>query len=394
MLHNVVALVETYIMDHTTALRLGLYKDDPTVKAVVNALLVKENGYTRSALRKWSVGPAQFIVFAQQSNWLRFAIIGHLITPSPHRRLRLLLPSTFNVRNRRALAARLRRASTHVRSFTLVYLVFPFVLLHTRISIFPVLRKLYTRVRPHFTRPGRNILDLTFLRRAFASIPCTTPSPPRTPPGPIPLFPLSRLIHIASDRSAADHLGYPRRRKRPSPAKAGSETSGKKIVSRSVSTGRTSPPVGAFSCGLRSTASSPTALWSRRAPPSKNKFFSSRASSAHMSRRRWSPAGPASLVSTNFATVMTSRSTRACPPVATLLALFVSEARGTCTGSCIRNWLCGLRLWHIYNDAPWFGDDERLALLKKSSVKAGLSFSRPARGPRHPGTPSRLSGGP
>ncbi|KAJ7840547.1 hypothetical protein B0H14DRAFT_3140495 [Mycena olivaceomarginata] len=43
----------TYIMDHTTALRLGLYKDDPTVKAVVNALLVKENGYTRSALRKW-----------------------------------------------------------------------------------------------------------------------------------------------------------------------------------------------------------------------------------------------------------------------------------------------------------------------------------------------------
>jgi hypothetical protein len=67
-----------------------------------------------------------------------------------------------------------------------------------------------------------------------------------------------------------------------------------------------------------------------------------------------------------------------------LLALFVSEARGTCTGSCIRNWLCGLRLWHIYNDAPWFGDDERLALLKKSSVKAGLSFSRPARGPVTP----------
>jgi hypothetical protein len=67
-----------------------------------------------------------------------------------------------------------------------------------------------------------------------------------------------------------------------------------------------------------------------------------------------------------------------------LLALFVSEARGTCTGSCIRNWLCGLRLCRIYNDAPWFGDDERLALLKKSSVKAGLSFSRPARGPVTP----------
>jgi hypothetical protein len=67
-----------------------------------------------------------------------------------------------------------------------------------------------------------------------------------------------------------------------------------------------------------------------------------------------------------------------------LLALFVSEARGTCTGSCIRNWLCGLRLWHIYNDAPWFGDDKRLALLKKSSVKAGLPFSCPACGPVTP----------
>jgi hypothetical protein len=53
-------------------------------------------------------------------------------------------------------------------------------------------------------------------------------------------------------------------------------------------------------------------------------------------------------------------------------------------GSCIRNWLCGLRLWHIYNDVPWFGDDERLVLLKKSSVKAGLPFSRPARGPVTP----------
>jgi hypothetical protein len=70
-----------------------------------------------------------------------------------------------------------------------------------------------------------------------------------------------------------------------------------------------------------------------------------------------------------------------------LLALFISEARGTCTGSCIRNWLCGLRLWHIYNDAPWFGNDERLALLKKSSVKAGLSFSHPA---RRPVTPAHL----
>jgi hypothetical protein len=36
-----------------------------------------------------------------------------------------------------------------------------------------------------------------------------------------------------------------------------------------------------------------------------------------------------------------------------LLALFVTDARGTCTGKCIRNWLNGLHLWHTYNDTPW-----------------------------------------
>ncbi|KAJ7340739.1 hypothetical protein DFH08DRAFT_1012878 [Mycena albidolilacea] len=50
--NNLVPLVETYILDHAAQLRLGLYKDDPTVKTVVNALLVKENGNTRSAIRK------------------------------------------------------------------------------------------------------------------------------------------------------------------------------------------------------------------------------------------------------------------------------------------------------------------------------------------------------
>ncbi|KAJ7786953.1 hypothetical protein B0H14DRAFT_3582483 [Mycena olivaceomarginata] len=50
--NNLVPLVETYILDHAAQLRLGLYKDDLTVKTVVNALLVKENRNTRSAIRK------------------------------------------------------------------------------------------------------------------------------------------------------------------------------------------------------------------------------------------------------------------------------------------------------------------------------------------------------
>ncbi|KAJ7829162.1 hypothetical protein B0H14DRAFT_2594207 [Mycena olivaceomarginata] len=50
--NNLVPLVETYILDHAAQLHLRLYKDDPTVKTVVNALLLKENGNTRSAICK------------------------------------------------------------------------------------------------------------------------------------------------------------------------------------------------------------------------------------------------------------------------------------------------------------------------------------------------------
>ncbi|KAJ7270492.1 hypothetical protein C8J57DRAFT_1321918 [Mycena rebaudengoi] len=64
-----------------------------------------------------------------------------------------------------------------------------------------------------------------------------------------------------------------------------------------------------------------------------------------------------------------------------LLAAFVANAIGSCTGKCIRNWLNGLRLWHHYNDAPWHGDDGWLVSLKKAADKRGVSFKRPPRGP-------------
>lgn len=67
-----------------------------------------------------------------------------------------------------------------------------------------------------------------------------------------------------------------------------------------------------------------------------------------------------------------------------LLAAFVAEAIGTCTGKCIRAWLNGLHLWHVYNDADWHGDDGWLPALKKSADKAGISFKRPPRGPITP----------
>ncbi|KAJ6535459.1 hypothetical protein B0H19DRAFT_1322346 [Mycena capillaripes] len=64
-----------------------------------------------------------------------------------------------------------------------------------------------------------------------------------------------------------------------------------------------------------------------------------------------------------------------------LLAAFIADAIGMRSGKCIRNWLNGLRLWHIYNDAPWHGDESWLPALKKAADKGGVSFKRPPRGP-------------
>ncbi|KAJ7035993.1 hypothetical protein C8F04DRAFT_1258353 [Mycena alexandri] len=64
-----------------------------------------------------------------------------------------------------------------------------------------------------------------------------------------------------------------------------------------------------------------------------------------------------------------------------LLAAFVADAIGTLSGKGIRNWLNGLRLWHLFNDAPWYGDDGWLPSLKKAADRAGVPFKRPPRGP-------------
>ncbi|KAJ7253474.1 hypothetical protein C8J57DRAFT_1437303 [Mycena rebaudengoi] len=64
-----------------------------------------------------------------------------------------------------------------------------------------------------------------------------------------------------------------------------------------------------------------------------------------------------------------------------LLSAFVANAIGSCSGKAIRNWLNGLRLWHIYNDAAWHGDEGWLPSLKKSADKKGAPFKRPPRGP-------------
>ncbi|KAJ6499667.1 hypothetical protein C8R47DRAFT_971319, partial [Mycena vitilis] len=63
------------------------------------------------------------------------------------------------------------------------------------------------------------------------------------------------------------------------------------------------------------------------------------------------------------------------------LSAFYSSHIGTGAGKSLRNWMSGLRLWHLYNDAPWHGDESWLPSLKKAGDRAGVAFKRPPRGP-------------
>ncbi|KAF5376250.1 hypothetical protein D9615_008456 [Tricholomella constricta] len=62
-----------------------------------------------------------------------------------------------------------------------------------------------------------------------------------------------------------------------------------------------------------------------------------------------------------------------------LISAFVADALGSCTGECIRNWLNGLRFWHIFNHAEWHGHDpltnkvSRLSALLASQSQVAIS---------------------
>ncbi|KAJ6486200.1 hypothetical protein C8R47DRAFT_533080 [Mycena vitilis] len=64
-----------------------------------------------------------------------------------------------------------------------------------------------------------------------------------------------------------------------------------------------------------------------------------------------------------------------------LLAAFYSAHIGQGSGKMLRNWMSGLRLWHLFNDAPWHGDESWMPSLKKAGDRAGVAFKRPPRGP-------------
>ena len=64
-----------------------------------------------------------------------------------------------------------------------------------------------------------------------------------------------------------------------------------------------------------------------------------------------------------------------------LLAGFIAEASGSVSGKSIRNWLNGLRLWHMFNNSEWNGHHSWISSLKRMADKEGVSFKKPLRNP-------------
>ncbi|KAF5375518.1 hypothetical protein D9615_009161 [Tricholomella constricta] len=57
------------------------------------------------------------------------------------------------------------------------------------------------------------------------------------------------------------------------------------------------------------------------------------------------------------------------PASGVLLSAFIVDASGSYSSECIRNWIEGLRFWHMLNRAEWHGDDPLVLLLTKSANK-------------------------
>lgn len=75
------------------------------------------------------------------------------------------------------------------------------------------------------------------------------------------------------------------------------------------------------------------------------------------------------------------------PASHTLLAAFIADHSGSCSGSCVKNWLSGIKAWHDFHGAPWHGDNRMVHLACSTASKEGTSFSRLK---RHPITKSHL----
>ncbi|EAU89100.1 hypothetical protein CC1G_08508 [Coprinopsis cinerea okayama7 len=64
-----------------------------------------------------------------------------------------------------------------------------------------------------------------------------------------------------------------------------------------------------------------------------------------------------------------------------LLTGFMSEWSGKKGDGTIRGWLAGVRAWHQFHHAPWFGDDSWVQLARSCVAKEGQAFRKPPRSP-------------
>ena len=63
----------------------------------------------------------------------------------------------------------------------------------------------------------------------------------------------------------------------------------------------------------------------------------------------------------------------------TLLAAFIGEHLGEIAS--VKGWLSGIRAWHVYHGAPWYGDDPLVKLARITAKKQGSHRKKQQRPP-------------
>ncbi|KAF5390649.1 hypothetical protein D9757_002642 [Collybiopsis confluens] len=64
-----------------------------------------------------------------------------------------------------------------------------------------------------------------------------------------------------------------------------------------------------------------------------------------------------------------------------LIIGFIGFSLGEVSGSCVKNWLSGLRAWHDFHEAPWPADSRRIRFARVGARIAGSHHRRPTRNP-------------
>lgn len=64
-----------------------------------------------------------------------------------------------------------------------------------------------------------------------------------------------------------------------------------------------------------------------------------------------------------------------------LLAAFLAEHTGKVSGSMVKGWMSGLKVWHDLNGAKWEGEEPWVELARHTANKEGTAFKQDQRNP-------------